>query len=115
MSRKQLLQNKSIFQLIPDVETGVLLSGAEELTTNVVSVTIPIGAVGFRLYPTTNDIRFAVDEDPVAVGTLTDDSLTCGGIAKAGQWEKRYIGISDVVRTLNILCSTTTNVATEIF
>jgi hypothetical protein len=71
----------------------VTLSGtAGEVTT----VNLPAGARGFRLYPAAADVRFAVDENPVAEQTSTAAAVAstafgAGGIAKAAQWETRLL------------------------
>lgn len=92
--------------------TRVLTSGSGSVSTSVVTVTVPDDAMGFRLYATTNPIRFAINEDPATVGTLA--SLTVGGIAKADMWETRIIAIG-TSRTLRLLGTTATTVDVEFF
>lgn len=84
-AKDQLNKNKN-----DDSIVGALLSGGTtNISSTVVPCSIPSGAIGFRLYPTTNDIRFAIDEDPVTAGTV--NAATVGAIAKSGAWEKRLV------------------------
>ena len=85
--------------LTPDARAGAL--GSIEITLSgtpgtVTTVTIPDTAQGFRLYPRANACRFAVGEDPAAVGassstTIAAAAFGAGGIAKPDQWETRLI------------------------
>jgi hypothetical protein len=91
----------------------ITLSGTAGTVT---TVTIPDTARGIRLYPRSDAIRFAVGENPAAVGTsssttIAASSLAVGGIAKSDQWEVRLLeaGTSRTVR----LRSTTASVVVD--
>ena len=99
-----------------DTLVGALTSGTTtDISTTVVPCSAPVSAIGFRLYPTTNAIRFAVDEDPVAAGTV--NAATIGAVAKAGAWESRLLGqqVGDTARTVRLLGTTATTVDLEWF
>jgi hypothetical protein len=83
----------------PDARQGELKSIEISLSATpgtVTTVTLPDDIIGFRLYPRSNDCRFALGEDPAAVATSSATSipasgLAVGGIAKADAWETRLI------------------------
>lgn len=78
-------------EVIADTGTGTLKSGEYTLSASagtVTSIAVPSGVRGFRLYPRSNNCRFAVGEDPAAVGV---GALATGAIAKADQWETRIL------------------------
>lgn len=68
---------------------------------NLTTVTLPTTAKGFRLYPRTNHVRFAVYNSDSARtlaavatdsdGTVAAADLAIGGIAKNDQWETRLL------------------------
>ena len=98
-----------------DAVTGALKSIEITLSGTpgtVTTVTIPDTAQGIRLYPRSNGIRFAIGEDPAAVGTSSNTTIaasafTVGGVAKADQWETRILaaGTSRTVRIRSITAS----------
>ena len=95
-----------------DWPVGQLSSGrGTEVSTTPYSITIPDGAEGFRIFPTTNAIRFAVDMNPGVEGGFT--VLSSGGVAKPGIWETRLL--PDGSTTLNVLGTTPTVVDVEFF
>lgn len=73
--------------LSADARNGKLTSGSYTVNTTA-TIAIPSWARGFRLYPSSNDIRFAVGEAPAAIGAGT---LTVGHTAKADSWETRLL------------------------
>lgn len=73
---------------VADARDGVLKSGEYTVSTSVVTIDIPAGTTGVKIVPFVNNIRFAIDEDPVAIGT---NELTTGGFALAGVPEVRVI------------------------
>lgn len=105
--------------LSADALTGQLASLEITLSNTpgtVTSVTIPDTARGIRLYPRSDGVRFAVGEDPAAVGassstTIAASAFGTGGIAKPDQWETRLLeaGTSRTVR----LRSTTADVVVD--
>ena len=91
---------------------GHLSSGSMDgLSTTVLSCSVVSGAVGFRLYPTTNAIRFAIDTDPAVAGTV--NAATVGSIAKAGAWETRLLPEGST--TVRLLATVATTVDIEWF
>jgi len=96
--------------LVADAKTAKLVSGTWTVATTA-SIDIPVTAIGFRIYPTSNSIRFAVGEAPVAAGS---GSLTAGGIAKNDMWETRLL-VDGEGRTLQLLSTASTVVEVEIF
>lgn len=71
----------------------ITLSGTPGTET---TITIPSDAVGFKIYPRSSSVRFAVNASPAAVatdsdGTVAATDLAIGGIAKANQWEVRIL------------------------
>lgn len=76
------------------------------------SISIPDEALGFRIYPTANSIRFAVNEAPAAVGTMP--ALAVGGIAKNDIWETRLLDWG-TAKTLQLLSTAATTVDVEFF
>ena len=75
-------------------------------------INIPASAVGFRIYPTTNAVRFAVDADPSATeGGFTVNAA--GAIAKPGAWETRMLPSAST--TISIAAATSTIVDVEFF
>ena len=82
-----------------------------EVSTTVYTINIPAEAVGFRIYPTTNAIRFAVDHHPAVEGGFTVNSV--GAIAKPGAWENRLLPQGST--TLNVLGTSSTIVDIEFF
>jgi len=107
MSRDARIRTKKEATLVSALSSGTTTN----ISTTVVPCTVPSNAVGFRLYPTTNAIRFNVDADPVAAGTV--NAATAGGIAQAGIWETRLLPAGS--STVRILGTTTTNVDIEWF
>ena len=83
-------------------------SDTGSLTTTIASVTIPDVAIGFRIYPKANSlgvahpIRFAVSENPAAVGSITLNTCSVGGIAQINVWNEKLIG-TGTSRTLRFL------------
>ena len=95
-----------------DFPVGHLSSGrGTEVASSVYSIDIPDGAEGFRIYPTTNAIRFAVDADPSTEGGFT--VLSSGAIAKPGAWETRLLQAGS--STVRVLATTSTIVDVEFF
>jgi len=103
------------------VDTGVETSC--EVTTSatpnlVTTITLPASTKGFKLFPRSNAIRFAVNRDTVTVATSTATSIvaasvfTAGGIAKADMWEVRLLP-SVATRTLR-LSSATASVVVDV-
>jgi hypothetical protein len=100
---------------LPDVDLSAdALQGALssiEITLSatvgtVTTVTLPDTARGFNLYARANPARFAINEDPAAVGTSSSTTIaasafTVGGIAKADQWTTRLIA-AGTNRTLRL-------------
>ncbi len=86
------------------VDTGaeqsieITLSGTPGTLT---TVTLPDTAKGFKLYPRSNHVRFAVYQSSSARtlaavatdsdGTVAATDFAIGGIAKADQWETRLL------------------------
>lgn len=72
-----------------DARAGALSSGNFTLgaITTVTAIAVPFGARGFVVAPNT-DVRFAIDEDPAAVGV---DALTVGAKALGGEVTVRLI------------------------
>ena len=78
----------------------------------VTTVTIPDSARGFNLYPRSGAARFAINENPAAVGassstTIAANALTVGGIAKSNEWVTRLIdsGTSRTIRLRSLVAS----------
>lgn len=69
----------------------------------VTSITLPDWARGIRLSPRSAAVRFAIGEDPAAVGAGT--TFATGGIAKADAWETRLIE-DGTARTLRLRSAT---------
>lgn len=74
-------------ELLPDARQGAMKAVSITLsaTPNTVSsVPVPTGAMGFRLFPTTADVVFAVDENPAALAAYTEtgaNNLALGGLS----------------------------------
>lgn len=71
----------------------ITLSGTPGTVT---TVTVPNDAKGFRLYPRSNAVRFAVGSTVAAVATSSSTTIAAtafavGGIAKANIWETRLL------------------------
>jgi hypothetical protein len=106
-----------------DARNGAL--GSLEATLSitpgtVTTITLPDTAQGFRLYPRVNAIRFAIGENPAAVGassstTIAASAFGVGGIAKKDQWEVRLLetGASRTLRLSSLVASTVVDV--EVF
>ena len=95
-----------------DYPVGHLSSGrGTEVSTTPYSITIPSTAEGFRIWPTTNAIRFAVDSNPSTEGGFT--VLSSGAIAKPGAWETRLLPAGST--TLNVVATSVTVVDVEFF
>jgi hypothetical protein len=71
-----------------DARSGKLTSGSYTVGATKTEINIPSWAIGFRLYPVTNDIRFAVGEDPVQAGSAAQ---AVGATAKADQFCTRLL------------------------
>lgn len=97
--------------LTADARNGKLTSGTYTLGAGVTSISVPDTSIGFRLYPVTTDVRFAVGEDPAAEGS---GALAVGGIAKADQWEQRLLE-TGTSRTLRIRGTNTATCRVEVF
>ena len=92
---------------------------------NLTTVTLPDNAKGFKLFPRTNHVRFAVYYDgtvrtlaAVATdsdGTVAAADLAIGGIAKNDMWEVRLLP-GDSINTDRILTlrSTTASVVVDL-
>lgn len=87
----------------------VTLSGTPETVT---SIEVPDVANGVRIYPQAQAIRFAVNENPAAIGTETtvtglEADWTVGGIAHADAWEVRLLepGTSRTLRMTSLVAS----------
>ena len=104
-----------VMALAADARQGALFSIEITLSGTpgtVTTVTIPDGARGFCLYPRNGNARFAVGENPAAVGassstTIAASALTVGGIAKANEWVTRLIepGTSRTLRLRSLTAS----------
>ena len=106
-----------------DARQGAL--GSIEVTlsstaSTVTTITLPDTAQGFRLYPRVNAVRFAVGENPAAVGASTNTTIAAsafgvGGIAKKDMWEVRLLetGASRTLRLSSLVASTIVDV--EVF
>lgn len=91
-----------------DARQGALVSSEVTLSGTpgtVSSVTLPDSAQGFRIFPRSNAVRFAIGEDPAAVGT--GGTFTVGGVAKADAWETRTLdaGASRTLRLRSTVAS----------
>jgi len=95
-------------------QQGCLFSAEGNVYTTAKGFTLPAAAIGFRLYPTTNDIRFSIDETTGTVGSIDGGTRGIGGIAKAGEWTERYVDTGSA-HIVYVLGTTTTNVAAEAF
>ena len=86
--------------LTPDARNGKLSGGTWTLgsASIVDSIAVPDWARGFRLRPSA-DLRFAVNEDPVASGA---EVLTVGNTAYSGETETRLLE-AGAGRTLRLL------------
>lgn len=93
-----------------DIKEGEVSSGLYTVGTTVVSIDIPDTAKGVKIKALINDVRFAVDENPVAAGS---DALTTGAIAFAGETEVRTFRRPRT--TLRLLGTTSTDVNVEFF
>lgn len=85
----------------------ITLSGTPGTNT---TVTLPDDAKGFRLYPRSNHIRFAVNATCAAVATsssttIAASALAIGGIAKNDIWETRLLPAGSS-RTLSLESAT---------
>lgn len=106
--------------LASDARTGALSSIQVTLSGTpgtVTTITLPDTARGVRLYPRTSNVRFAVGEDPAAVGTSSATTVAAsvfavGDVAKADQFEVRILE-SGTSRTLR-LRSTTASVVVDV-
>lgn len=115
-----VLAKLSAVNLGPDALNGVLKSIKCTLSATpgtLTTITLPDNAQGFRLYPATSDIRFAIGENPAAEATDTDGTVAAadfavGAIAKADQWETRLLA-AGTARTLR-LRSATASVVVEV-
>lgn len=97
----------------PDVNQGVLKSVAITMpgAGTVCVITLPDTATGLRLFPNTNPVRFAIGEDPAAVGApgaaaaIAATAFTVGSIAKEDQWETRILppGAGRTLRLLSLV------------
>ena len=81
---------------------------ATQISSVVHRINVPAAAVGFRLYPTTNAIRFAVDADPAVEGGITVNAA--GAIAKAGAWETRMLPAGSSTIAITALLSTSVEI-----
>lgn len=80
-----------------------------EISATYHRINIPSTAVGFRIYPTTNAIRFAVDADPsVTEGGFTVNAA--GAIAKPGAWETRMLPAGSSTVSVAAVASTTVDI-----
>lgn len=77
-----------VTRLPADARQGKLTSGSYTVGSTKTEINIPSWAIGFRLYPVTNDIRFAIGEDPLQAGSATQ---AVGATAKGDAWETRLI------------------------
>lgn len=91
---------------------GRILQSTSGSVNTTSTINVPDGAMGFRIFPTSNSIRFGINEAPAAVGSLP--TLANGGIAKNDIWETRIIG-NGVSRTLQLLSTAATTVDVEFF
>ena len=102
-----------------DARTGALFSLSVTLSgtpNTVTTITLPDNARGFRLYPTSNDVRFAVGENPATLATATATTIAAaafgvGGIAKGDQFETRLLE-AGTSRTLRLSSATASTVVT---
>jgi hypothetical protein len=102
-----------------DARTGKLFSLSATLSDTpgtVTTITLPDSARGIRLNPTSDDIQFAVGEDPDVLATSSDttiavDTFGVGGIAKGDAWEVRLIE-DGTARTLHLASATASVVVT---
>jgi hypothetical protein len=99
---------------------GSLEATLSATPSTVTTITLPDTAQGFRLYPRINAIRFAINENPAAVGASTNTTIAAsafgvGGIAKKDQWEVRLLetGASRTLRLSSLVASTIVDV--EVF
>ena len=93
----------------------ITLSGTPgELST----VTLPDDAIGFKIYPRTNHIRFAVNQGAAAVATgtttVTAANFAVGGIAKNDMWEVRLLPPRYLGARILTLRSTTASVVVDL-
>ena len=104
-----------VSSLAADARQGALFSIEITLSATpgtVTTVTLPDSARGFCLYPRNGDARFAVTENPAAVGassatTIAASAMTAGGIAKQAEWVTRLIegGTSRTLRLRSLTAS----------
>ena len=96
----------------------VTLSGTPGTLT---TITVPAWAKGFKLYPRSNAVRFAVGKSTrtaAAVGassgaSLTESDMGVGGICKADMWETRLLPSNTTGRVMT-LRSTTASVVIDV-
>jgi hypothetical protein len=103
----------------PDAGQGALkhaLLTLSNTTGNVTRVEIPTWARFTRLYPLTQTVFFAYDENPVkgaAISTsvlISTGSLSVGGVAAGSQWESRIPSRASELR----LCAKAAGVQVEL-
>lgn len=104
-----------------DARTAALASLEITLSATpgiVTVVTLPDTVRGFRLYPRSNNCRFAVGEIPTVVATVAAGTqavaaatlaASIGGIAKADAWEVRLLD-AGTARTLQLKSLTASHV-----
>jgi hypothetical protein len=103
----------------PDAGQGTLkhaLLTLSNTTGNITRVAVPTWAKFARLYPLTQTIFFAYDENPIrgaAISTsvlISTGSLSVGGVAAGSQWESRVPSRAQELR----LCSKSAGVQVEL-
>lgn len=96
-------------QPVAKARQGYLLSAEITLSATpetVTTVAIPDTARSFRVFPDA-DIRFAINEDPVAAEAVTDttvglDDLSVGGVGVSSVWSEHTLE-SGTGRTLRLI------------
>jgi hypothetical protein len=82
------------------------------------TVTLPSDAIGFKIWPRTNHVRFAINQALAAVATGTTtiaaSDLAVGGIAKNDQWEVRLLPPAYKGTRILTLRSTTASVVVDL-
>lgn len=89
----------------------------------VATIHLPAGALGVAIFPSTGDIRFALDAVPeptpvvqVLAEGLSNVTLAPGALAKGGEWTRRTLPADDREHTLYILSIVgVTNVNIEVW
>jgi hypothetical protein len=104
-----------VMALAADARQGALFSIEITLSATpgtVTTLTIPDSARGFCLFPRNGNARFAVNENPAAVGassatSIAASAMTAGGIAKQSEWVTRLIeaGTSRTIRLRSLTAS----------